>query len=157
MHRIRRYSVVALAAGMLVGGLMVSSLPASAKAVKPPKIKVAPKSKLTNGESVAVSGKGFTDGDQVYIVECFKGATSTTGSGCDVAGAVGPETISSKGVLASTPFKVVSGQVGTDAGGGGICGTTKANAKDCLVSVGDAAGKDSAQLAVAFTVPKAAK
>ena len=152
MSRIRRYSVIAVAGGMLVTGLLITSLPATAKTAGP-KLKVAPKSKLTNGETVAVSGKGFTPGDQVYIVECVVGKTSTTGSGCAITGATGPELINSKGQLASTSFKVVTGQVGTVAGGG-ICGTTKANAKACAVSVGNAKGTDAVQVTVAFAVPK---
>jgi hypothetical protein len=154
MHRIRRYSVIAIAAGMLVGGLMVSSLPANAKATPAPKLKVSPKSKLTNGSSVTVSGTHFAPDDAVFIVECVVGETSTTGSGCNIAGDDGPISVSSKGTFGPTPFKVITGAVGTL---GGICGTTKANAKDCAVSVGDAEGKDGAQEVVAFTVPKAVK
>jgi hypothetical protein len=153
MHRIRRYSVIAIAAGMLVGGLMVSAMPANAKAPVL-KLKVSPKSKLTNGSSVEVSGKGFTPDDSIFIVECVVGETSTTGSGCNIAGDDGPISVSSKGVFGPTPFKVITGAVGTQ---GGTCGTTKANAKDCAVSVGTATGGDAAQVTIAFTVPKAVK
>jgi hypothetical protein len=154
MHRIRRYSVVAVAAGMLVGGLLVSSGPANAKAAAAPKLKVAPKSKLTNGEEVAVSGTHFTPGDSIFVVECVVGETSTTGSGCNVAGDLGPESVSTKGTWGPVQFKVITGKVGTQ---GGICGTTKANEKDCAVSAGDAEGNDGAQEVVAFSIPKSSK
>jgi hypothetical protein len=150
MHRIRRFTVVAVAAGMLVGGLMVSSLPANAKA-STPKLKVSPKSNLTNGESVAVSGSHFTPGDQSFIIECVVGETSTTGSGCNIAGDVGPESVSTKGTWGPVQFKVATGAIGTL---GGMCGTTKANAKACAVSAGDAQGNDGAQTAVKFAIPK---
>jgi hypothetical protein len=151
MHRIRRFTVVAVAAGMLVGGLMVSSLPANAKAAKAPKLKVSPKSNITNDQSVAVSGSHFTPGDQVFLVECVIGETSTTGSGCNIAGDVGPESVSSTGTWGPVQFKLVTGAIGTQ---GGTCGTTKANAKACAVSAGDAQGNDAAQLAVKFAIPK---
>jgi hypothetical protein len=154
MHRIRTYSAVVIAAGMLVGGVLVSSVPATAKATPAPKLKVSPKSKLTNGEMVAVSGTHFTPGDSIFLVECVIGETSTTGSGCDIAGDVGPESVSTKGTWGPVQFKVVTGAVGTQ---GGMCGTTKANAKDCAVSAGDPSGNDAAQEKVAFTVPKSTK
>jgi len=150
MHRIRRYSVIAIAAGMLVGGLMVSSLPASAKATPTPKLKVSPKSKLTNGATVAVSGKGFKAEDSIFLVECVVGETSTTGSGCNISSPVAV-TVSSKGTWGPVNFKVASGAVGTQ---GWMCGTTKANEKDCAVSAGNAQGTDAAQEVIAFTVPK---
>ena len=154
MHRLRRYVLVVVAAGTLVGGLMASSIPASAKKTPAPKLKVTPKSKLTNGSAVQVSGTHFTAGDQVFIVECVIGETSTTGSGCDTNNVVGPETVSTKGTWGPATFHVVTGAVGTQ---GGTCGTTKANAKACAVSAGDAAGNDGAQEKVVFTVPKTTK
>jgi hypothetical protein len=151
MHRIRRYSVVAVAAGMLVAGLMVSSLPANAKATPVPKLKVTPSSKLTNGEMVSVSGSHFTPTDSIFVVQCVVGETSTTGSGCNVAGDEGPETVGPKGTWGPVQFKVITGKVGTL---GGTCGTTKADEKACAVSAGDALGNDGAQKAVKFLIPK---
>jgi Neocarzinostatin family len=125
---------------------MVASLPASAAS---PKLKVAPKSKLSNGSVVTVSGKGFTAGG-VYILECVVGETSTTGSGCNINNLV-QATISSKGVLPPTQFTVKTGAIGTQ---GGTCGTTKANEADCAVSVGNASGGNAAQLTIKFAIPK---
>ena len=154
MHRIRRYSVMVAAGGMLVAGLMVSSLPATAKATPAPKLKVSPASKLTNDEIVNVSGSHFTPSDSIFIIECVVGETSTTGTGCNIAGDIGPETVSSKGTWGPVQFKVLTGAIGTQ---GGMCGTTTANAKDCAVSAGDAQGNDGAQKAFKFLVPKTKK
>jgi hypothetical protein len=46
-------------------------------------------------------------------------------------------------------FTVTEGKIGN-----GSCGTTKANLKNCAVSVGNAAGGDSAVAPIAFKSPK---
>ena len=153
MRRFARYAVVVVAAGTLMGGLLADGGAAVAKKAAKPKLKVSPKSKLTNGEAVQVSGSHMTAGDQVYVVECVLGQTSLTGAGCDTnsSAVVGPETVSPQGTFGPVTFKVITGKIGTT---GATCGTTKADAKACAVSAGTATGGDAVQVKIKFTVPK---
>jgi len=111
-----------------------------------PVLRVAPATGLTNGRSVVVSGKGFKAHDQVYIVECL--ATAKGGGQCNIAGVV-PVTITAKGILPPTPFKVIAGSIAN-----GRCGTTKANVRGCELSAGNATGGDSASVVITFKAPK---
>lgn len=108
---------------------------------------VTPSKGLTNGESVKVSGTGFTPHDTVYLIECQADATGQ--NGCQAITTLPTAvTISSSGVLATTSFKVATGTIGN-----GKCGTTAANASSCAVSAGNASGGDSAQAVITFKVP----
>ena len=108
---------------------------------------VTPSKGLTNGESVKVSGTGFTPHDTVYLIECQADATGQ--NGCQAITTLPTAvTISSSGVLATTTFKVATGTIGN-----GTCGTTTANASSCAVSAGNASGGDSAQAVITFKVP----
>jgi hypothetical protein len=133
----------ALSAGILTGGLMSVG---GASAAATPKLVVTPSTGLTNHKTVEVSGTGFKPKDQVYITECQ--ATAKGEAGCDIFVAV-PVKISATGVLPKTKFKVVTGTVGN-----GKCGTTAANLRKCAVSVGNAAGGDSAVFKIVFAAPK---
>lgn len=151
-HRaVSHRAFMVLAGAILVGGMVTASLPASAKSSGSPKLTIKPSKNLTNGETVMVSGKGFTPGDSVYVLECVLGETSTSGSGCNIGGLVGPETISSKGVLPTVSFTVETGAIGTQ---GGTCGTTSSNAKACDISAGNPSGGDSTETPIAFKVAK---
>jgi Neocarzinostatin family len=143
MHHVRRYRLPAALGVVLMVGLMVTALPASAAG---PKVKASPKSNLSNNQTIMVSGKGFTKGDSVYILECVIGETSTTGSGCNINNLV-PVTIGTKGTFPATPFTVKTGPIGTQ---GGTCGTSKTNFKACDISVGDAAGGDAGSVPIKF-------
>jgi hypothetical protein len=101
-----------------------------------------PSTGLSNGESVKVTGSGFTPGDSVFLIECL--ATSTNQSGCDVASAT-PVTVGAKGTIASTTFKVLTGKIGN-----GTCGTTSANAGACAINAGNMTGGDSSQAVIKF-------
>jgi len=125
-------------------GVMVATAPAGASG---PKLKATPKSNLTNGSVVAVSGKGFTPGDNIYVVQCVTADQSLTGGGCNVAGAVGPETVSPKGTFGPVNLTMKTGQIGKDPG---TCGTSKTDFAACSVSAGNATGGDSKQLTVKF-------
>ena len=145
MRQINHRLFMAAAGGaVLLAGLVSTAVPASAAG---PKLTVKPTKNLTGGQTVSVSGKGFTKGDQVYVIECVIGETSTSGSGCNISGLVGPETISSKGVLSKVSFTVQTGAIGSQ---GGTCGTSKANEKDCDISVGNPSGGDSATEDITF-------
>jgi len=142
----RTFRVVAVAA-LLSTGILTSGLVniASASAATP-KLVVTPSTGLTNHKTVTVSGTGFKAKDQVYITECQ--ATAKGEAGCDIFLAV-PVKITAAGVLPKTKFKVATGTIGN-----GKCGTSKANLKGCAVSVGNAAGGDSAVAPIAFKSPK---
>lgn len=132
-----------LGVGALAGGLGGSALAAAAG----PKIVVTPSTNLRNGEVVHISGSGFKPGDTVFLVECLRKAKGETG--CKVANGIPPnKTITSTGLLPKSTFKVSTGKIGS-----GTCGTTKANVKDCAVSVGNAAGGDSAVGDITFITP----
>jgi hypothetical protein len=119
----------------------------SASATTTPKIMVTPSKNLRNGEKVSVAGSGFKPGDTVFFVECLVKAKGQ--SNCLVNGIPASETITTAGLLPRHTFTVKEGKIGN-----GACGTTKANLKNCAVSVGNAAGGDSAVAPIAFKSPK---
>ena len=132
-----------LSVGVLAGGLGGGALASAAG----PKIVVTPSTNLRNGEEVRISGSGFKPGDTVFLVECLRKAKGETG--CKVVNGIPPaKTITSTGLLPKTTFKVSTGKIGS-----GTCGTTKANVKDCAVSIGNAAGGDSAVGDITFITP----
>lgn len=110
-----------------------------------PKLVVSPSVNLTKGQTVVVSGTGFTPNDVVYLVQCLGNASGQ--SGCDIATAT-PVTINAAGVLPSTNFNVVTGTIGN-----GACGTTTSNLNACAISAGNAGGGDSASAPVSFKAP----
>lgn len=103
---------------------------------------ITPSSGLANGQTVKVSGSGFTPKDSLYLIECLQ--TSTSQTGCDLTTAT-PVTVSAKGTFSATSFTVVTGAIGT-----GKCGTTKANADACAINAGNPTGGDSSQGLVKF-------
>ena len=131
----------AVLSAILVSGLIIAN-PASATAS--PVLKVAPAKALKNGQKIQVSGSGFTPNDSVYIIECLANAKGQ--ADCNTAGAV-PASIDAKGKLHATAFAVATGTIGTK-----MCGTTKANANACDISVGNATGGDSTTKAISFVV-----
>jgi hypothetical protein len=131
-----------------IGGLFVSIIGVtSASAAAKPKITVTPSTNLRNKEKVSVAGDGFKPGDTVFIVECLAKAKGE--ANCAVNGIPTAITITKTGLLPRQSFVVTEGRVGN-----GLCGTTKANLKNCAVSVGNAAGGDSAVALIAFKSPK---
>jgi hypothetical protein len=132
-----------ISAGVLTAMLLATTGGVlSAGASSGPKLTVTPSTNLKNGETVKVSGTGFKKGDSVYVVECLVKAKG--GGQCNELGAT-PATISAKGVLAPTKFKVLTGTIGN-----GKCGTATANLASCDVSVGNASGGDSASFPIKF-------
>lgn len=144
MTGIRKYraglGVVLMAAAIMAGGV-VSVGTASAKTT--PKLLVKPATGLKNHESVEISGTGFKPGDTVFLVECLR--TAKGQAGCNTPLPPPSVTISSKGILRSTKFKVVTGKVGN-----ATCGTKKTNLSKCDLSAGNATGGDSATYNIVF-------
>jgi Neocarzinostatin family len=132
----------AAAALVLATPLALGAGAVGAGAASVPHLVVKPATGLKNGQTVKVSGTGFKPHDTVFIVECL--STAKGAGGCQIAMAT-PVTISAKGVLPTTKFKVATGRIGS-----GKCGTTKKNLKSCEVSAGNAAGKDTASTIISF-------
>ncbi len=125
------------------GARSAASNKVTPKAVATRTLVVTPSTGLTNGETVKVSGSGFTPHDSVFILECLANATGE--SGCAITGIPTPISISSTGTLPTTTFKVATGKIGT-----GTCGTTAANADACAISVGNASGGDTMGAPIKF-------
>ncbi len=105
---------------------------------------VTPSKGLHNGQTVTVTGSGFTPKDAIYIVECLANAKGQ--SGCNLPTSIPtPVTVSPTGVLPATTFTETTGKVGN-----GTCGTTATNASSCAISAGNATGSDSAQAIITF-------
>ncbi len=136
---------VTAALGLVTTGSIVSATGASAAKKPVSRLVVVPSGGLHNNQTVKVRGINFTPGDTVFIVECL--ATASGSGGCNTASAT-PVTINAKGQLPWTKFTVATGKVG-----GGTCGTTRANAKACALSAGNAEGKDTASARITFVVP----
>jgi len=107
---------------------------------------VKPSTGLTNGKAVRVTGSGFKPHAQIFLVECLAKAAGQ--SDCDITTAT-PATISAKGILKSSTFKVTTGKVGT-----GSCGTKPANLKNCVINAGSISGTDTATAPITFKAPK---
>jgi hypothetical protein len=153
-----RSRIVAAIGGVaLVGGLLLSAVGTSvpvASAASSPSLKVVPLSKLTNAQTVQVSGKHFlpSDSGNLFVLECVIGDNSPTGGGCDLSTVVNAGPINSKGSFG--PVNVTVYSSGFSDADGGSCGTTKANAKACDISAGTASGTDTATKGIKFFVPK---
>jgi hypothetical protein len=132
------FGVFAVSALLVGSGVM-------AGAASTPKLTITPATGLKAGETVKVSGTGFKAGDMLYIVECVAAAKGE--SGCNVLGAT-PATVSSKGTLPATTFKVTTGATGS-----GSCGTKASNLK-CEISAGNASGGDTASAPIVFVLKK---
>ncbi len=144
----KRLRVAMSIAVLGLSGLSTGIIDATnAGAAATPKIVVTPSTNLRNKEKVSVAGSGFKPGDTVFLVECLVKAKGE--SNCLVNGIPASETITATGLLPRHTFTVIEGKIGN-----GSCGTTKANLKNCAVSVGNAAGGDSAVAPIAFKAPK---
>jgi hypothetical protein len=138
------FGVLTLTSGVVLSGAL-GTMPAGA-AKQTPHLVVTPVSGLTNGKAVRVSGTGFKANDSVYILQCL--ATASGAGQCNTLAALSV-TISAKGVLPKTTFKVVAGVIGS-----GTCGTKASNLKNCEISVGNVTGGDSAATRIQFKLPK---
>ena len=126
--------------------ILISSFvtPNLASAAGKPSIKVSPAKGLKNNQSIQISGSGFTPKDSLYIVQCL--VTAKGQADCNTAGAV-PTTVDASGKFTKTAFVVVTGKIGTKT-----CGTSKADAKNCDISVGNITGGDSTALPISFAI-----
>jgi len=132
-------TALVLSATLISGAVLTNPVSAAG-----PVIKVTPAKGLTNGQKVTVSGSGFTPNDNVYVIQCL--TTAKGQADCATTGLV-PVVIDAKGKLAKTTFTVATGAVGAKT-----CGTSKADASSCDVSVGNATGGDSTTAAITFAV-----
>jgi hypothetical protein len=145
MRRISAVAVAVLTVGLTIGA--VGTLSASAKKAPKPKLSVSVTKALVNDQVVSVSGSNMTPKDQIYVLECVIGETSTSGSGCNLNNLVGPETVTSGGTIGPVNLTVKTGPIGTQ---GGTCGTSKKDFKKCDISAGDEAGGDAVAVKIQF-------
>jgi hypothetical protein len=110
-----------------------------------PTVSVSPSTGLKNGQSVTVTGSGFTAGDSLFAVECLASATGQ--AGCDIGSATAI-TANADGTLPSTTFTVATGTIGT-----GTCGTSSSNLTACVINVATTAGTDAGTGAITFAAP----
>lgn len=136
-------ATAALALVTVGSTVMATGVSAAKKPV--PRLVVVPSGRLRNKETVRVRGSNFVPKDTVYLVECL--ATAKGQGNCDLATATAV-TINAKGQLPWTTFTVVTGTIGN-----GTCGTTRANAKACELSVGNVRAEDTASTRITFVVP----
>jgi hypothetical protein len=137
-------AAVVMATGVLAGGLLGTAV---TNATTAHRVVVKPATNLHNGETVTVSGSGFTKGDTVYIVECLVKAKGE--AGCNTGAGIPPSaTISATGTFAGVKVKVTTGKVGN-----GTCGTKASNLKACAISAGNATGGDSGVGPIVFKAP----
>jgi hypothetical protein len=131
-------AIVAVAALTLSGAAGL----AGASGATSPKLVVTPSANLKNGEVAKMTGSGFK---AKYVVLLGEGLAKAKGQRqCNSAGAT-PVTVSAKGLLPSTKFKVKNGAIGN-----GKCGTIKSNLKSCDISAGNISGGDSAAAVITF-------
>ncbi len=128
---------------LVFGGWAISAAPAGAATSYTPSITVTPNIGLTNGQTVTITGSGFSPSEPSLVaVECNLKATDE--SGCNV-GTFAPVTIDSSGNVTSLTFDVQTGTVGN-----GTCGTSAADAT-CFISIGSmTTGADVAHATIAF-------
>jgi hypothetical protein len=74
----------------------------NAPPVPPPTITVVPSTGLLDGEAVAISGRGFTPGEQVALVECRNGPADDTGGNCDVSATLEYASVDAAGEVHTT-------------------------------------------------------
>ncbi len=91
-----------------------------------------PKTGLTNGQSLSVSGGGFTAGATVAVVECNRTVLTTGEAACNT-GAPVIVTADTNGKVAPTTFTVTTGTIGN-----GTCSATAPN-KQCYLAVANIA------------------
>ncbi len=139
----RKLTRVASAVVLVV--TLASALTITTAGASGPTLVVTPSTNLHNGEKVKVSGSGFKPGDSVFVVECLAKASGE--ANCDISHLVSAK-IAKSGKLATVSFTVSTGKIGN-----GSCGTKASNLKNCAVSVGNAAGGDSAVKIVTFKKP----
>ncbi|MFY9782782.1 MAG: neocarzinostatin apoprotein domain-containing protein, partial [Acidimicrobiales bacterium] len=109
---------------------LAGTIGASATTTAVPSITLSPSIGVTNGQTVTITGTGFSPGASLVAVEC--NATAATVAGCNTS-VLDPITVSASGDVSST-FDVATGTVGN-----GTCGTSAADAK-CVISIGTTSG-----------------
>ena len=135
--RIKRLLSSAATVAMLLGGLSVAgTLSAGAATTSVPSITISPSIGLTNGQTVTITGTGFSANEASLVaVECNPAALVVGEAGCNI-GSIDPITVNASGDFTSS-FVVVTGPIGTGSGAG-ACGTSAATA-NCFISIGSTA------------------
>jgi hypothetical protein len=140
----------ALPAAICAGALFVSA--GTAGAAAKPSATVKPVKGLTNGKVVTVTWSNFnaTKDKVIAVVQCNSMVATDMEAACNTADVqlVSPGTASGH-----VKLTLRTGAIGTD---GGTCGTSKADAKNCVVAVSGlnkklaAVPNQNATVAIAF-------
>jgi hypothetical protein len=112
-----------------------------------PKAKVTPRTQLTNGQVVKVTGKGFAAGETLVIAECNSDVMILAESACSVNNER-KVTTTRKGLVPATLLTLHTGAIGE----GGSCGTRKADRK-CYIGIASSDLSQFALVEVFFAVP----
>lgn len=139
----KRIATSIAAGAMMIGSLLVV---ATTNASAAGSLTITPNTGLTNGQVIKVSGAGFQPNEAVYVIECI--ATATSAASCDLQTATAATT-DANGALPITNFPVATGVIS----GATTCGTSAADASNCIVSVGTSLGADTAFAPITFAIP----
>jgi hypothetical protein len=113
-----------------------------------PSVHVTPRTHLSSGQVVTVTGKGFAPGEQVFIGECNSMVITQGEEACSVDNDRNVVT-TRKGLVPATTITLETGVIGV---GGGTCGTSRADRK-CYIGIANAGVSQSALTKIFFTVP----
>jgi hypothetical protein len=126
-------------------GIAIAVAAAGTAVSNGPTGRVVPNMHLANGQTVKVSGAGFSPNETVYIVECNKTARKSGEAACNLDN-LGAATSNAKGRVPATKFKVATGDIGN-----GKCGMTKADEK-CYIVITNASQTEIALVKILFKV-----
>ena len=112
-----------------------------------PKGKVTPNTLLANDQVLIVTGKHFSAGENVYIVECNSSVMTTGIDACNTQSDIGGATTTRKGLVPATTYTVLTGVIGN-----GSCGTSRADRK-CYIAISNSSINQNALVEVFFAVP----
>jgi hypothetical protein len=126
-------------------GFLAVLVAAGSAGASAPTGKVVPNMHLGNGQTVKVSGAGFSPNETIFIVECNKTVRKAGESACNL-GNVGIANSNAKGRVPATKFTVQTGVIGN-----GKCGTSKANEK-CFIAIVNASQSEIALAGILFKV-----
>jgi hypothetical protein len=123
----RKY--VARLAALGVAAAAAIALPATAAHATGPTIDVTPSTLLQNGQTVSVSGSGFTPSSTFYISEC--GGVDNPAAQCDTSHIVTGQT-DPDGLIPATDYVVHTGAIGS---AGDTCpSSTAAGGNGCFIA-----------------------
>jgi hypothetical protein len=108
-------------------GLAIAVAAAGPAMATGPRVKATPNKQLTNGQTLIVTGKGFSPYLAMYIVQCNRDVAANGENACNIDNYV-QVTTTKKGLVPETMFTVQAGNIGD-----GSCGTGTRDRKCYIV------------------------